>query len=159
VKRPALAVLALGIALPLLAQPQGADGKWWKRPRIAAQIGLTPEQSGQIEKIFVKTRPRLIDLKADLEKKQFALQSAMEDKAAERGDVEKKIDAVEEARKELQKARALMILDIKQVLKPEQWERLLQLQQEARERRREMRDQTPDGRAAPRRPDPTAEPH
>jgi len=32
----------------------------------------------------------------------------------------------------------LMILDMKQVLKPEQWDRLLQMQQAARERRRQM---------------------
>jgi hypothetical protein len=31
-----------------------------------------------------------------------------------------------------------MILDIRQVLKPEQWERLLQMQQAARDRRRQM---------------------
>ena len=55
-----------------------------------------------------------------------------------------KIETVETARGELQKVRALMLLDMKQVLKPEQWERLLQKQREWREnfqqRRRMMRD-------------------
>jgi Spy/CpxP family protein refolding chaperone len=141
VRRWTLTALALGAALPLLAQPQFPDGKWWKRPRIASQIGLTREQSGEIDKIFARSRPRLIDLKAELEKRQFDLQQAMEDRNADRQDVEKRVDAVENARKDLQKTRALMILDMKQVLKPEQWERLLQMQQEARERRRQMRDQ------------------
>ncbi|MGE5275975.1 MAG: Spy/CpxP family protein refolding chaperone [Acidobacteriota bacterium] len=134
-----VAALALGVALPLAAQPQVPDGKWWKRPRIAAEIGLTSDQSDQIEKIFVKSRPRLIDLKADLERKQFDLQVAMDDRNSDRRDIEKKLETVEDARKELQKARVLMILDIKQVLKPEQWERLLQMQQEARRRLRERR--------------------
>lgn len=138
-RRAWLGALALGVALPLLGQPQVPDGKWWKRPRIASRIGLTAEQSDQIEKVFVKTRPRLIDLKADLEKKQLDLQVAMDDRNADRREIEKKLDAVENARKELQKARVLMILDIKQVLKPEQWERLLQMQQEMRQRFRERR--------------------
>jgi len=126
---------------------QVPDGKWWKRPRVAEQIGLTSEQSDQIEKIFVKSRSRLIDLKADLEKRQLDLQSAMDDKTADRAAVEKKIDAVENARKDLQKARAMMILDMKQVLKAEQWNRLMQMREEAKERRRQMReDGAPPGR-------------
>ena len=126
-----------------LAAPDVPDGKWWKRPRIASEIHLTPEQSREIETIFVRARTKLIDLKADLEKKQLALQSSMDDQAADRKIVEKQVEAVENARAELQKTRALMILDMKQVLKPEQWERLRQMQQEMRERRMERRGNRP----------------
>ena len=84
-----------------------------------------------------RSRPRLIDLRADLEKKQLDLQVAMEDKTADRSAVEKKIEAVETARASLQKTRALMLLDMKQVLKPDQWDRLVQTQQERRERMQE----------------------
>ncbi|HXM75552.1 MAG TPA: periplasmic heavy metal sensor, partial [Thermoanaerobaculia bacterium] len=109
------------------------------------EIGLSAEQSREIEKIFVKSRTRLIDIKADLEKKQLALQSSMEDQAADRRTVEKEIEAVENARAELQKTRALMILDMKQILKHDQWERLLQMQQEMRERRMMEREGRPEG--------------
>jgi Spy/CpxP family protein refolding chaperone len=138
----ALALLSATVA-PALAAPDVPDGKWWKRPRIAAEIHLTPEQSREIETIFVRARTKLIDLKADLEKKQLALQSSMDDQAADRKTVEKQVEAVENARAELQKARALMILDMKQVLKPEQWEHLRQMQQEMRERRMERRTNRP----------------
>ena len=138
-----LGALAVASAMSLRAADM-PDGKWWKHPRVSEEIGLTPEQSREIEKIFVAARTRLIDLKADLQKKQLALQVAMEDQAADRKSVEKGIEAVETARGELQKVRALMLLDMKQVLKPEQWERLLQKQREWREnfqqRRRMMRD-------------------
>jgi len=146
----------LGLALVALAVAGTAraadlpDGKWWKHPGITAEIGLTPEQSSEIEKIFVRSRTRLIDLRADLEKKQLALQGSMEDKAADRKAVEKNIEAVENARAELQKTRALMILDMKQILKPEQWERLMQKQQERRERMQEQRRMFRDEGARPR---------
>jgi Spy/CpxP family protein refolding chaperone len=143
VRNRVLLLLVLGVALAFVAQPQMPDGKWWKRPRIAERIGLTAEQTGQIEKIFRASRPLLIDLKADLEKKQLGLESALDDKAADRRDVEKRIDDVENARKELQKARALMILDMKQVLSPEQWKRLAQLREEVRQQRRQRRGQDP----------------
>ncbi len=147
-------LLLAALAMPLAATNL-PDGKWWKRPRLAEAIGLTSEQQQQIEKIFVRSRTKLIDLKADLEKKQLALQESMEDRGADRREVEKKIEAVENARAELQKARALMILDMKQVLKPEQWDRLLRRRDEMIERRQEMRERMQEEGApapAPNRP-------
>ena len=130
VSAAALAVLIAGA----FARAQTLDGKWWKSPRVAADLNLTSEQSAEIEKIFVRSREKLIDLKADLEKKQLDLQVAMDDKTVNRAAVEKKIEGVENARATLQKTRALMILDMKQVLKTEQWEKLVQRRQERRER-------------------------
>ena len=145
------ATLVAAVAFPALALAQAdiPDGKWWKRPRLAAEINLSDQQAREIETIFVRTRPRLIDLRADLEKKQLALQVSMEDKAVDRHHVEKEIEAVENARAELQKARALMILDMKQVLRHEQWERLLQMQQNVRERRQMMRERMEEQMADP----------
>ena len=139
------AVLAAAAATTLSAQP--FDGKWWKNPTVTAELNLTPEQTAEIEKIFVRSRTKLIDLKADLEKKQLDLQVAMDDRSVDRATVEKKIEAVETSRSALQKTRALMLLDMKQVLKPAQWDKLVQKQQERRERmqerRQRMRDEGP----------------
>ena len=137
-RRAAVALVAFGLALSAAAQVDLPEGKWWKRPRIAQEIGLTEDQSRQIEDIFVKSRPRLIDLKADLEKKQFDLRQALEHDG-DRAEVEKKLDLVEAARRDLQKTRVLMLLDMRKVLKPEQWERLKEMRETVRERRREAR--------------------
>jgi Spy/CpxP family protein refolding chaperone len=134
VKRLLAGALFVLAAASMAAQADMPEGKWWKKPRIAREIGLTDDQSRRIEDIFVRSRPKLIDLKADLEKKQFDLQTAMENNAP-RPDVEKKLDAVENARKDLQKTRVLMLLDIKNELKPDQWEKLRQMREDARERR------------------------
>lgn len=154
-----MAALVLAALAAPLAAADLPDGKWWKRPRLAEEIGLTPDQQQQIEKIFIRSRTKLIDLRADLEKKQLGLQELMEDRGADRRSVEKKIEAVENARAALQKTRALMLLDMKQVLKPEQWERLVQKQHEWRgrmqERRRMFREEEGRPRPGPqgRRPD------
>ena len=133
------AALVAFLAAPTIQAADTPDGKWWKNPRVATELGLSPDQSTEIEKIFVRTRPKLIDLRADLEKKQLDLQVAMDDKTADRSAVERKIETVETARAALQKTRALMILDMKQVLKPDQWEHLVQWQQERREQMQERR--------------------
>jgi Spy/CpxP family protein refolding chaperone len=137
VKRLAAVLLFASTASPLLALPEMPEGKWWKRPRIAAEIELSPEQEDRIENIFSKARPRLIDLKANLEKKQGDLEDALSEMNADRAKVAGRIDAVEDARAELQKARILMLLDIKQVLRPEQWERLVRMHEQMRRERRE----------------------
>ena len=146
------AALAAFLAAPAVRAAGMPDGKWWKNPRVTADLGLSPDQSTEIEKIFVRSRSKLIDLRADLEKKQLDLQVAMDDKTANRSAVEKKIEAVENARASLQKTRALMILDMKQVLKPDQWERLVQKQQERREQMQERRRNMQEEGARPLRP-------
>ncbi|HEY6064767.1 MAG TPA: periplasmic heavy metal sensor [Thermoanaerobaculia bacterium] len=137
------------VATTAAALPDLPEGKWWKRPRIAAEINLTPEQESRIESIFSRGRSTLIDRKANLEKRQGELQDLLEDSNADRRAVESRIEAVENARAELQKARVLMVLDMKQVLKPEQWDRLVRLSQEFRQQRRERFGRFLDRRRPP----------
>lgn len=143
--------VVLGVFLAATALGQGvADGKWWKRPRIAQELALTSEQEAELEKIFARSKPHLIDLRADLEKKQFDYDQTMQAESVDRKTVESKIEAREEARTRLQKELASMELDMKQVLKPDQRERLMRLREEGRqkamERRRRYREGDPDAR-------------
>ena len=123
-------IVPSSLAMP----PELPEGKWWKRPRLAAEINLTDDQAREIESIFSRTRPQLIDRKAELEKRQGELQDALEGNA-DRKTISAKVEAVENARAGLQKARILMVLDMKQVLKPEQWDRLVRMREQLRERR------------------------
>jgi aromatic ring-cleaving dioxygenase len=60
------------------------------------------------------------------------------------------VEAVENARAELQKARILMVLDMKQVLKPDQWERLVRMREQIRERRMDRLERFRERRIGPR---------
>ena len=148
--------LVLGLGLLVLAAPdargQALDGKWWKRPRVAQELAITPDQDAELEKIFARTKPKLIDLRADLEKKQFDYEQSMQAESIDRKTIEGKIEAREESRARLQKELALMELDMKQVLKPDQRERLERLKEEAKqrlqERRRRLRESEPEDRPA-----------
>jgi hypothetical protein len=70
-----LAFLAVLLAAPAVRAGDSPEGKWWKNPRVTAELGLSPDQAVEIEKIFVHSRPKLIDLRGDLEKKQLELRS------------------------------------------------------------------------------------
>jgi Spy/CpxP family protein refolding chaperone len=130
------------LAAPLSLSAQFVpDGKWWKRPRIAAAIELTGDQEKQLDQIFIRTRPKLIDLKAEVEKREFEFQTAMEDTTTtDRKVIGARIEAREEARAKLQKELTLMVLDMKQVLRHDQWDKLTRMVQELRERRRELKE-------------------
>jgi Spy/CpxP family protein refolding chaperone len=138
----------LAAAPPAVAQGP-AEGKWWKRPRIASQLNLSPDQVAELEKIFARSKPKLIDLRADFEKKQFDYDQAMQSDDVDRKTLEAKIESREQARTALQKELALMELDMKKVLSPEQREKLVEMRERARamvqERRRRMRDSAMDG--------------
>ena len=136
----------VGAALLLIAAAAsaqaGAEGKWWKRPRIASELQLSADQVDQLEKIFARVKPKLIDLRADLQKKQFAYDQAMSAEKSDRKEVEALIEAREQARSALQKELALMELDMKQVLRPDQREKLQRMRENAqmvmKERRRRI---------------------
>jgi Spy/CpxP family protein refolding chaperone len=137
VRQLAGALLLAALVAPVPARAADLpEGKWWKHPRVAAEINLTPDQAREIEAIFARARPNLVDGRAGLEKREGDLQEAIESNA-DRREVEARIEAVENARANLQKTRILMVLDMRQVLKPEQWERLVRLRQEIRQHRRE----------------------
>ena len=165
-KRVVVVFAALLFAAAARAQ---VEGKWWKRPRIVQALGLTTEQTAELEKIFAKSRPKIIDLKADLEKKQFAYQQAMTADKVDRKEVAGLIEAREQARAQLQKELSLMELDMRQVLTPEQREKAealrAQLRQRLQDRRRALRDvesedeATPPARSAsPRKGSPPPQP-
>ena len=163
----ALALIGIFLAAPSPVSGQFVpDGKWWKRPRIATAIDLSLDQEKQLDEIFNRTRPKLIDLKAEVEKREFEFQTAMEEgSTTDRKVIAARIEAREEARAKLQKELVVLVLDMKQVLRKEQWEKLTRMQQELRERRREMKEeergmglrpQAPGQRRQP--PPPAADP-
>jgi Spy/CpxP family protein refolding chaperone len=134
--------LAAGAAV---AQQAIAEGKWWKRPRIAQALALTPAQTAELEKIFAAHKPNLIDLKAALEKRQFEYEQAMTAEKPDRKLVESTIEAREQARARLQTELSLMELDMRKVLTPEQREKAQALRAQVRERQIQRRRQLREG--------------
>ena len=116
------------------AAPTGGGGKWWKNTRVVRELDLSDAQVDRIEAIFLRVRPALIDLRADLEKKRLLQESAMDRPTVDSAEAERQIDEVEQARSKLEKARAMMFLEIRQVLTPEQRRKARSLLEERRER-------------------------
>jgi Spy/CpxP family protein refolding chaperone len=99
-------------------------GKWWKNSELMQRIGLTEQQSQQIEKAFQDHRLQLIDLHAALEKQEVQLEPLMEADRPDEAQVIAQIDRVAQARAALEKSNAQMLLAIRRVLTVDQWKKL-----------------------------------
>ena len=114
-------------------------GKWWKNPELAQKLGLTDDQVSKMEKIFQDHRLKLIDLHASLEKQEVLLGPMIEADHPDEDRVLSQIDQVAQARAELEKANARILLGIRNVLTPDQWKKLQAERQTGRMQRREER--------------------
>jgi Spy/CpxP family protein refolding chaperone len=102
-------------------------GKWWKNSALMQKIGVNDDQVQRIEKIFQEHRLQLIDLHAALEKQEVMLEPLVEADRPDEAQVISQIDKVAQARANLEKSNAQMLLAIRRVLTVEQWKKLRDL--------------------------------
>jgi Spy/CpxP family protein refolding chaperone len=99
-------------------------GKWWTDPALIQQLNFTPEQQNKLDDIFQQSRLKLIDLSAALQKQEAILDPLLEADHPDESKVVLQIDRIAQARAELEKANARMLLGFRGVLTPEQWKKL-----------------------------------
>jgi len=99
-------------------------GRWWKNSELMKKLGITDSQVQQIEKTFQDHRAQFIDLNAALQKQELALEPLIEADRPDEAQVTAQIDRVAQARANLEKSHAQMLLGIRRVLTVEQWKQL-----------------------------------
>jgi Spy/CpxP family protein refolding chaperone len=104
--------------------PRGDHGRWWNEPRIAERYKITDAQRKSMDEIYQQHRLTLVDLHATLEKAELALEPLVSEDQPDEGKVLQQIDRVAQARAELEKANARMLLDIRKTLTPDQWKQI-----------------------------------
>lgn len=102
----------------------GPQGAWWKNPMIVQRLTLTADQTKKMDDIFQQSRLQLIDLKANVEKAQVTLEPMLSANPLDVAKASAQIDKVAQARADLEKADAKMLLSIRGVLTSDQWTKL-----------------------------------
>ena len=105
---------------PLL-QPAG---KWWKNPRIVQQLQLTPTQEAQIEFLWSENRQALIGKQAELKTQNQALSQALAQHPVDETAAIRAHENVLATRGDLERSTFLLRLRIKNVLNPDQQQKL-----------------------------------
>jgi len=102
----------------------GPAGKWWDNPELAKRLNLSADQQKRMDDVFQQNRLRLIDLHAAVEKEEAILEPLIEAASPDDAKALPQIDRVAQARAELEKANARLLLGLRHVLTPEQWKML-----------------------------------
>jgi periplasmic protein CpxP/Spy len=102
----------------------GPPGRWWTDPALVQRLGLTPDQQKRIDTLFQQNRLKLIDQSAGLQKEEAILEPLLEADRPDESQVLAQIDRIAQARAELEKANARMLLGFRGVLTLDQWKRL-----------------------------------
>jgi periplasmic protein CpxP/Spy len=118
-------------------------GRWWTDPETVKDLGLTPDQEKRMDELFQQSRLKLIDLNAALQKQEVILQPLLGADQPNESQILSQIDKVAQARAELEKANARMLLGLRSVLTVDQWKKL---QAERRTQRDGFRGERRDGR-------------
>lgn len=93
---------------------------WWKNPRDVAEIGLTAEQSSQIERIFRSEIDKMKRMRTEVNELERGVDAAMRASTADIEAFARQVEQVERKRAELNKTRTVMLYRIHRVLTPDQ---------------------------------------
>jgi Spy/CpxP family protein refolding chaperone len=137
-----IATLAVaGAALVAAAQPGGGRGRGrhgdGPNPAVLKQeLGLSDEQSAQLQKLRQEERKQAIRRRADMEIARMELEQALDAATVDEKVVAAKVQALTQLQAAALKARVDHRLAIGKLLTPEQREKMKQLKQEHRGRDR-----------------------
>lgn len=121
--RPALAIVLL-LAFAGSAFAQLPAGKWWRRPEIIRQLGLTEDQQARLDMVFRGAANDLIDLKAEVDKRSIELRGELDQSQLSRVSIQKIAERLNDARSRLFSRELSMLVDMRGVLTDEQWSRM-----------------------------------
>jgi Spy/CpxP family protein refolding chaperone len=123
--------------------PGGLGNRWWRAPQMVEKLGLTPEQQRKMDDVFQQNRVKLIDLTASLDKEEAILEPLVSAEQPDADKIRAQVSRVADARSELEKANANMLLGLRLLLTPDQWKSLQAAAAKPRPRKLANQDDAP----------------
>jgi Spy/CpxP family protein refolding chaperone len=99
-------------------------GTWWTNQRLVQQLSLSDEQLRRIEAAFQRHKPVLASLTGELQQQESRLGVLLGADRRDEASVLAQVDRIAQARAELEKANARMLVGFRVVLTQEQWRKL-----------------------------------
>ena len=99
-------------------------GRWWDDKQMARSLGLDSKQQKRMDDVFGGNRDNLLKLYKNLQHEESQLEKLSRSRELDENQIFQQIDRVTQARGELEKANAHMLLQMRKELTPEQTSRL-----------------------------------
>ena len=136
-------LLAAGV---VVAQPMGGPmggapvgrgmgvpmGRWWERPKVIEQLGLSADQTQKLETITLDQARTMVDLKSAVEKAEIELRAASDAEPFNAKRVREAFGVLIQTRTRLETQRFEILLKTREVLTADQWRNLRDLLRERR---------------------------
>ncbi len=102
----------------------GLGGRWWDESSTIKQLNLTPEQQRRMDGIFEANKPALMSLYLNMQREQTHLSTLPPAELQDQSKVFAAIDRVSQARCDLEKENAHILIQIRQQLDAHQLQTL-----------------------------------
>ncbi len=118
-------LLFIFLFAPVIAASQDVPaGKWWYNPKIQKNLDLSKKEVGELDKLFAKSRRKLIKLKSEVENEQFELDQLLGQKKGNDTKVKKQFQKLEKARNKLANERLQFVIGVRNLLGSERFQQL-----------------------------------
>ena len=137
-KRVFAGVLLFSIAvLPQMVMCQnGPAGKWWHNPAISKQLNLNEQEINTLDEQYVESRRKLIDLKSDVQKQRFELETLLETENLDEEALNERFKGLEKARSKLAEERFRFLIESRKILGKERFQKVKRMYKEKRRKKR-----------------------
>ena len=98
----------------------GPPGRWWDDPQFAHSLGIDSNQQHRMDDVFGANKATLVKLYKTLQREESQLEKSTRGKSLDENEIFQHIDRVTQARGELEKANAHMLLQIRKEMTPQQ---------------------------------------
>jgi len=156
-KRPICFLVGGLLTAALVWAGPGPMGRWWQHPRVQQELGLRPDQIRQLDEIYYRFQPELMDLQNAVGKARLNLEQAMSSAQWDDRQITDLARQLMEARNRLEMKRLEMTLQMRRVLQPDQWQKLQSLRQSLRFRWMGRHGRRPPEGPPPESPRPPSE--
>ena len=109
---------------PRMGLQLGLSGRWWDDHHTVRKLNLDPDQQHRMDAIFEANKPTLITLYSNLQREQINLANLPHADLQDETKVFAAIDRVSQARADLEKESAHILLQIRQQLDAQQLDTL-----------------------------------
>ena len=134
--KPIMATVAV---LALCALPAGAD--LWDNPKVAEKLGLSEEQTDQLQNVCLQQRKARIQRRADQQNLQIELQELWKSDKLDEGKILSKIREQAQLREDAEVERAKTRIQMHGILTPEQRKKVKAFMRQGIAKRRQARGQ------------------
>ena len=118
-------LLAIFVMSPVMALGQEVPaGKWWYNAKIQKNLNLSKNEIKSLDKLFAKSRRKLIKQKSAVEHQQFELDQLLSSQDVNNTAVKKQFQNLEKDRQNLASERLQFVIGVRNILGPERFQQL-----------------------------------